>query len=332
MDASAARPGPRGLPHARREAPRAQQPEPLARLLDDGPFDAALRAAIRARGMSLARLQDRLQRAGVPVSAATLSCWQSGRYQPERAHARAALPVLERILDLPAGALAALVGPPKPRGRWLHDVRDRPSVAESWWDDPGDVAHALAALDTRWSPYLTCLSRHQRVELDGHGRERLMWSQQVLRAECDGPDRFVALYLFDQPAGEPPRLTPRTPCRVGRSVAAADGRFTGVELLFGRALTRGETAVVAYTVAQAHPRHVSDSVVIRQQVPARTYLLEVCFDAGALPAACHAFQSDESGVEISRRSLRLDADRAVHAFGQDLNPGRFGIRWTWPQR
>jgi len=56
----------------------------LGTLLRVGPFDAALRAAIRARGLSLDRLREHLRARGVTVTTATLSYWQSGRSRPER--------------------------------------------------------------------------------------------------------------------------------------------------------------------------------------------------------------------------------------------------------
>ncbi|MBK1785457.1 transcriptional regulator [Prauserella cavernicola] len=78
-------------------------------LLATGPFAAALRAAIRARGLGLERIQYRLRRRGVPVSLATLSHWQSGRCRPERPGSLAALKYLEEVLEVPQGSLLRLL-------------------------------------------------------------------------------------------------------------------------------------------------------------------------------------------------------------------------------
>ncbi|MEU3274763.1 hypothetical protein SAMN05421630_104413 [Prauserella marina] len=78
-------------------------------LLATGPFAVALRAAIRARGLGLERIQYRLRRKGVPVSLATLSHWQSGRCRPERPGSLAALHYLEEVLEVPAGSLLRLL-------------------------------------------------------------------------------------------------------------------------------------------------------------------------------------------------------------------------------
>ncbi|MEU6645210.1 transcriptional regulator [Saccharomonospora sp. NPDC046836] len=81
----------------------------LESLLATGPFAAALRAAIRARGLGLERIQYRLRSRGAPVSLATLSHWQSGRCRPERAGSLAALRCLEEVLEVPQGALMRLL-------------------------------------------------------------------------------------------------------------------------------------------------------------------------------------------------------------------------------
>ncbi|RZQ63330.1 transcriptional regulator [Amycolatopsis suaedae] len=87
--------------------------ETLELLLATGPFAAALRAAIRARGLGLERIRYRLRAQGVPVSLATLSYWQSGRCQPERPGSIAALRCLEQLLEVPPGSLVRLLGPPR---------------------------------------------------------------------------------------------------------------------------------------------------------------------------------------------------------------------------
>ncbi|GAA1020847.1 hypothetical protein Aple_076620 [Acrocarpospora pleiomorpha] len=93
----------------------------LAVLLRTGPFERALRAAIAARGLSLERLHVRLAERGAQVSLASLSNWQRGRSRPERSSSLVAVGELEVILGLPAHSLVTLLGPRRPRGRWLAD-------------------------------------------------------------------------------------------------------------------------------------------------------------------------------------------------------------------
>ncbi|SEF36794.1 hypothetical protein SAMN05421837_111215 [Amycolatopsis pretoriensis] len=96
---------------------RGEQAE-LGHLLAAGPFDVALRAAIRARGLGLDRIRYRLRGRGTTVSLATLSHWQSGRCRPERPESLEALRNLEDILNVPDGSLSKLLGPPRGRTRF----------------------------------------------------------------------------------------------------------------------------------------------------------------------------------------------------------------------
>lgn len=86
-------------------------------LLATGPFDRALRAAIRARGLGLERIRYRLRGRGVSISLATLSHWQSGRCQPERPESLRALEHIEHVLEVPPGSLRHLLDPSRNRTR-----------------------------------------------------------------------------------------------------------------------------------------------------------------------------------------------------------------------
>ncbi|OQO89593.1 hypothetical protein [Saccharomonospora piscinae] len=79
-------------------------------------FADTLRSAIFTSGLSLDRIQVRLQERGVPVSVTALSYWQSGKRQPERQRSLHAVLALEQILDVPTGSLLSLLPPPRPRG------------------------------------------------------------------------------------------------------------------------------------------------------------------------------------------------------------------------
>ncbi len=81
------------------------------------PFAIELRAAIKASGLGLDRIQDRLRRRGITVSVTALSYWQSGKRQPERARSISAIHALEEILRRPPGSLVRLLPPPCPRGQ-----------------------------------------------------------------------------------------------------------------------------------------------------------------------------------------------------------------------
>ena len=312
----------------------ASRPEDPAAGTEAMPFHEALRAAIAASGLSLDRIQDRLLRRGTPVAPATLSSWQSGRYQPERQRSLAALAVLEDVLRLPPGALTGLLGPPRPRGRWLPPDGDHPDLARAW-SDHHDLTAALAALDTRWDDSLTRLSCHNRVDVDADRRVRSMTSRRVLRAEADGADRWIAMYRLDTPGPGPlPRFRLAAPARLGTVVEIPEEGLVAAELLFDSPLARGETVIVDYTVEHRDPRPYSQRAETTTHVPMREHLLEVCFAKECLPRTCYSFRTN--GLDHQPRAgrpreqrLRVDASGSVHAVALGAGPCRVGIRWVW---
>ena len=293
----------------------------------EGPFHEALRTAIAASGLSLDRIRERLRRRGVSVSAATLSSWQSGRYRPERAGSLDALAVLEEVLRLSPGALASRLGPPRPRGRWLPAAPGRPGLADVW-SGRCDIDGALSRVDTRWDRELTRISCHIRLELDQQGRERSAWCRQLLRAESDGPDRWVTVFQLDAP-GPLPRLCTAAPFRVGRVIEAPLDRLLVAEVLFDRPLARGETVIVEYTLQHRAPLRRSSRVECTLHLPVREYVLEVRFDPEAVPVSCYSFRSAELDSPVQERLLRPDTAGSVHAVALAAGPCRFGIRWDW---
>ena len=314
------------------EAERAQSR--LAGLLRTGPFDEALRAAVAASGLSLDRIQDRLKRRGLRISVATLSFWQSGRYRPERPSSLLVLAGLEDLLGVPPESLAALIGPPRPRGRQVAAADDRGLEANS---ELGvrDVASALREVDTRWDEALTRLSTHSRVELDERGRERRMYGRQLLRAEVDGPDRWITGYQItagqDEGPVSLPMLRVQTPHRIGKVIEHPDTGLLISEILFDQPLRRGEIVVLEYTHEPRTPCARSTIMQAALHVPVREYLMEVRFDPAALPESCYSFRTTELDAEArpQERLLRPDARGSVLAVALSAGPCRLGIRWEW---
>jgi len=312
-----------GIEHAMLPVPLVEVPAEAV----EEPFHEALRAAIAASGLSLDRIRERLRRQGSTVSAATLSSWQSGRYQPERAGSLDALAVLEGVLRLSPGALASRLGPPRPRGRWLPPAPGRPGLADVW-SGRCDIDGALSRVDTRWDRALTRISCHIRLELDELGQEKSAWCRQLLRAESDGPDRWVTVFQLDHP-GPLPRLVTTAPFRVGRVIEAPLDRLLVAEVLFDRPLARGETVIVEYTLEHRAPLSNSNRVECTLHLPVREYVLEVRFDPAAVPANCYSFRSAELDSPAQERLLRPDTAASVHAVALAAGPCRFGIRWEW---
>lgn len=305
----------------------------LALLLRTGPLDEALRTAVAASGLSLDRIQDRLKRRGSRISVPTLSSWQSGRYRPERPSSLLALAELEELLGVPPESLSALIGPPRPRGRQTTAATDGRGLAVSSEFGAVDIASALLHVDTRWDKALTRLSTHCRLELDTRGRERRMHSRHLLRAELDGPDRWITGYQRDDP-GPPPKLRVTPPYRIGKAIENPDTGLLVTEILFNRPLRRGDVIILEYTHELRAPRPYSTTMQAALHVPVREYLMEVRFHLSALPESCHSFRTAELDTEArpQERLLLPDAIGSVLAVALSAGPCLLGIRWDWGDR
>lgn len=332
------------------------------------PFEQALRLAIAERGLTLERIADRLQARGIRLSVATLSLWQTGRCRPERPKSLRALTVIEEVLQVQPGALFALLGPPRPRGRWAAKGTQQgegrsagegaaqsadPGIDQGPDQDAGPCADEGAApdatgdvpltdtwspgeqgrglwerLDTRWDLSLTRLSCHSRLTVDANRCASSLWSRRLVRAEADGVDRWITVVQARE-IGCRPELEVPAPLRLGAVEHLPDQGLLAAELLFDRPLARGETAIVEYTVHRASAGQPVHHLDARLNRASREHLLEVRFDRAARPGACRMFRSAALDAEPRERTLRLDSAGAVHAVALGAGPGRFGIRWDW---
>ncbi|WP_238174637.1 helix-turn-helix domain-containing protein [Kribbella kalugense] len=290
-------------------------------------FADVLRAAIQARGLGLERIRERLLAQGVSVSLATLSYWQSGRSRPERRDSLAAVELLEAVLEVPNGTLSASLGPPRRRGRWLSTVPDRPELA-AYWPRPDAVEEAVSGVDIRWDERLTRISQHDRVFIGPDRGERAYHSRQVLRAEADGPDRWVVIMHLDEHDRPLPEIRPLRHCRLGRTVRRpADGLLVA-ELLFDRPLRKGETVITEHELVNVPPYPPATNYERKFRLPVREFVLELCFEPGQVPASCVGFSQLDDEDELVRP---VDVEAEVHGVVLNFGPGRYGFRWTWPE-
>ncbi|CRK56007.1 hypothetical protein [Alloactinosynnema sp. L-07] len=250
------------------------------------PFPDALRAAIRARGLGLERIRDRLRVLGAPVSVAALSYWQSGRCRPERPDSLIALAHLESVLEVPAGSLISLLGPPRPRGRWLTGAA--PDI-EAYWPNKALVRAAVRSVNSRWDQRLTRISQHDLVTVGPDRELRSILSRQVLRADEDGPDRWVVILHLDDHTRPLPVVRPLRHCTLGRTVHQPGDGLLVTELLFDRPLARGETIITEHEVGYQAPYPLATNYERKFRRPVREFVVEVGFHAAAQPVRCTQF-------------------------------------------
>lgn len=314
-------------------AVRTAQPRPMSRelseLLRTGPFESALRTAIRSSRLSLERIQHRLRTRGTPVSITALSYWQSGRRRPERPDSLLALQQLETVLGVPDGALSALLGPPRPRGRTRQAANDAPPLSALWSDDESAV-ELLNRVDTSPDGKLTRLSHHDMVHVDGNGGQRKVRTRQLVRAESNGVDRWVMIFDGASSRETPTVIRPVRSCHLGQVLTDHTRDLVVAELLFDHALERGETILMEYEVIDPPSGTNEDPYTFTRlfRLPVRQYVLEMQFDPGSPPSRCESFVTDPAGHESETpKPLSLDRYGRAHTVTLDFGMGVFGVRW-----
>ncbi|MFJ8961567.1 XRE family transcriptional regulator [Lentzea sp. NPDC102401] len=282
-------------------------------------FASTLRDAVVARGLSLERIRDHLARRGVSISLATLSYWQTGRSRPERRASLAAVTHLEEVLDLEAGALSALLAPAS-RGSRLQ------SSISAFWPMPAVIEDVVGGVDTRWDSRLTRISQHDRVTVGPERGERSFVSRQVLRAEEDGPDRWVVILHLDEHDRALPVIRPLHNCRIGRVVTRPSDGLLVAELLFRAPLRRGQTVITEHELVNQAPYPLATNYSRKFRRPVHEYVLEVTFDA--VPRTCRRVVQDADGARQSF-GVQLDEGGSVLGVALKFGPGCYGFEWTW---
>ncbi|GAB3279915.1 hypothetical protein [Parasphingorhabdus pacifica] len=304
-------------------------PPDLADALKAGPFEVALRTAIRASRLSLERIQHRLRTRGTPVSITALSYWQSGRRRPERPDSLLALQQLEDVLGLPDGALSALLGPPRPRGRTRQVANDAPPLSALWSENESAV-ELLNELDTSHDGKLTRLSHHDVIHVDAHGNQRKVRVRKLIRAECNGADRWIVMFDGASSAELAPTIRPIRACRLGQVYTDHARDVIVAELLFDRPLERSETLLMEYEIVElpTGANEVDYSFCRLFRLPVRQYVLEVQFDPASPPTHCESYVGDSAAQDVEPpKPMTLDSFGRTHAVALDFGMGVFGVRW-----
>ncbi|AJE83842.1 MULTISPECIES: XRE family transcriptional regulator [Streptomyces] len=286
-------------------------------------FAVALRKALRAGSLPLDRVCERLALRGVRITPATLSYWQCGRTRPERPESLRALEEVEALLDLPAGSLTALVGPPRPRRRPVAGgdfsaATYRVYGRDSWQEG------LLGPRVTRVNRDLAFLLTQESLRLDEHGCIRTVRVHHVVKALRGGAQELGNFCELD---GRPFEIVPHC----GQLGEVVHGENSGALLRFGfgRKLEAGETAVVDYEILAgccAAPRPFYLRGIRRVQ---DVYTLQVHFHPDRVPVrAVTHFQENFTAPRTRVRPVRLDGSGCAHLYRAKCPPGVHGLSWN----
>ncbi|MGW6571237.1 hypothetical protein ACWGAN_03555 [Streptomyces sp. NPDC054945] len=300
----------------------------LGRLLRGGPFHLALRAALAARGLPLHRVQHRLAAQGIKLGVTSLSYWQQGARRPRHPESLRAVSALERILELPDGALLRLLAAEDPGS---GSARPPTRSYRALFSMGGTVERLLDGMDLPPDGGLHSVGHHERVRIGPAGELRVRESQQIVRAHRDGVDRYLAVHHGDPGCDvSRMRVTAYENCRTGRVRCHPESGVVVAELLFDARLRRGDTHFFGYGVEDGTGAR-SGEYVRGFSYAGGQYMLQVSFDEAALPVRCRRFA--RSGPEAPRTGLvdltPSGRHRAVHLVEQSVRRGILGIAWDW---
>lgn len=302
----------------------------LHRLLREGPFHLALRAALAARGLPLHRVQHRLAARGIKLGVTSLSYWQQGARRPRHPESLRAVAALEQILELPDGALLHLLTGP---GRTAGPGTGRPAARSyrALVSVGAAVEQLLAGLELPADGGLHSVGHHERVRIGPAGELRSRESQQIVRAHRDGVDRYLAVHHGDPGCdADRVRVAAYENCRTGRIRRHREAGVVVAELLFDARLRRGDTYVFGYGIEDGTGAR-STEYVRGFPYAGGQYMLQVRFDEAALPVRCRRFA--RTGPHAPRTGLAdltpSGRHRAVHLVEQGVRRGILGIAWDW---
>ena len=143
-----------------------------------------------------------------------------------------------------------------------------------------------------------------------------------------GVDRWIAVY--HHPQGVLPSSRTVRGCRFGRVRMDETSGLIAAELLFDRALGRGETYLLEYGFGfeETGPPVTEEGRGFR--TPQHEYLIEVRFHPAALPARCYrTWRPDGHTALKDSADLRLSSYQSVHFIEFGMAAGFHGIRWEW---
>ncbi|MFV0451953.1 MAG: hypothetical protein ACK5LS_06880 [Propioniciclava sp.] len=295
---------------------------------DAGPtsasFAGVLSEAIQARGLSLERIRARLEAAGVAVSIATLSYWQSGRSLPTRARSYHTLVELEKVLTLEAGHLT----------RFTHTADGRRRHSLFPWETVlpvGEVASGIVndlGIDMRGQ--LTRVTMQDRMVIRADRTEKIQVSSLLWRAERNGLHRWPL--VVEQDADDQtsvPAVAAVSGCQVGEIIEVPERHLLVAEMLAPRPLRRGDHLLSIYRTTFASTNKPSYRLTRSVTDPVRSVSLIAQFDERALPANLrYTYATTMDGEPELTAELEL-ANNEVQITQVDTPPGVYSILWDW---
>lgn len=287
-------------------------------------FAEVLTAAIQSRGLSLERIRARLDAAGVPVSIATLSYWQSGRSLPTRSRSYHTLVELERILNVEPGHLTLHTHTAD--GRTRRELFEWQNVMPS-----RDLAtQIIEDLGIDMQGQLTRVTMHDLLDVDADRNEASLEVRVVWRAERQGLHRWAVVNEQDTDHEAEQSIEPLFGCVLGEVVEAPDRQLIVAEMLAPRPMQRGDLFTSEYRLSFGPSSQPSFRMTRAISDPVKALTLAVRFTPGAVPVSVRAGVQPalEEAEPADTQPVPLSRNEAQHVW-TDARPGVYSLFWDW---
>lgn len=293
------------------------------------PFAEVLSRAIADRGLSLERLRARLEAAGVPVSIATLSYWQSGRSTPTRSRSYHTLVELERVLNVEPGLLTGMTY--SPEGRTLRELFEWQKVLPA----RELTEQIIEDLGIQTQGRLSRVISEDILTVGADRTESHQCTRTIWRAERSGAHRWAVVLDQDgDPAADTsgvPQITPVFGCRLGEVVEVPGRALVVAEMRALRPLTRGEMFTAEYKITWAPTTTPSFRVERSCPESIRGLGLGVRFHPDALPTRVESrvrptADADADHTEVTPVPL---AHHEAQIIRVDIKPALYSLHWSW---
>lgn len=286
-------------------------------------FAEVFSAAVRQRGLGLDRLVARLDAEGVPVSAATLSYWQTGRSVPTRARSQRSVEALERILEVEPGTLVA------------HTSRYLRQVEVPWQEQlPSETAsQILRELGyPRTSLALHALFTQDTLRLGAQRQEISQTITQLMMVDKHMALGWPIVFVQDSDDDALVTVSESVHCRLGEHVTIPEMRMLVGEMLLPEPARQGARVQTSYSVAWDTTTVESTRCERGVQPGLQAATLQVQYHPDALPTSVRAYRRANFSVpddQIEDLGPVPVYDGIAQYVVGPIGQGSIGMRWTW---
>ena len=302
---------------------------------DAGRFSQALRHGMQQHGFTLRALARHVGELGGSISPGALGRWVDGRSVPSDPLDSQSMRALELLFERQIGDLSLIFEPTEPAVEPTSERVAQQPLTE-FAGGPADDLEALHAAARALQEWIRKVTGPQRVLVQKVGTETAIDTNRRLKSTTSfltvrAMHDLVDCYFFPHAytAGPMPKVEAREGCEVSPRELRNHPQVEAVELIFPKALERGETHTFSFTVHYPEGEDEEETYYGRAFPSLLAEVsLKISFEIPPqrLRACRWPLGSTGSGPEIESRELPPGTREAEIT----LSPAPLaGLGWSW---